>query len=71
MNGQALETEISNANGLLMVMMDKNIAIEAAGCFKAPTSRLLALNILLLRMTKPGNCTMETGEVFARRKCMQ
>ncbi len=69
--GKALKTEIASANGLLTVMMDKNIAIEATSCFKTLKSRLLVLNILLLRMTKPGNCMMEISEVFARRKCMQ
>ena len=63
--------EIASANGLLTAMMDKNIVIEATSFFKAPKSRLLVLNILLLRMTKPGNCMMGTSEVFARRKRMQ
>ena len=60
-----------SANGLLTVMKDKNIAIEAASFFKASKSRLLDLGILLWRTTKPGNCTMEISKVLAWRKCTQ
>lgn len=54
-----------SANGLLTVMQDKIIAIEAASFFKASMLRLLDVNILLWRTTKPGNCTMEISKVFA------